>query len=133
MIGLLDRLNGKYDKQLDASQISEAEVEWLSVLSFVRQLLNTRIGSVLVDRSFGMPSFNIGAGAASQHNQFQILETLTATIKRHEPRIKNLSVELHSSELINEVLGFQFKAILLNGTPQRAQGALLADGTIRLE
>lgn len=133
MIGLLDKLNSKYERQLEDRLVQEADVAWLSVLGFIRQLLNTRIGSVLVDRSFGMPSFNIGAGAASQHDQSQILDTIKATILRHEPRVTALEIAVQQNDQVNEVLGFRLKATLLNGTQQRASGALLADGTIRLE
>ncbi len=68
--------------------------EFQSILEHLQCLLNTRQGTVLIDDAYGMPDIFFTQGTSFHDNSQGMVQVLTDTIRKYEPRLKNVSVKI---------------------------------------
>ncbi|MFA6012435.1 MAG: type VI secretion system baseplate subunit TssE [Desulfobacteraceae bacterium] len=81
-----------------------------SVVSHLRQLLNTQQGTTLMDPFYGMPEFaDLRAGVPDSVQKIEKL--ISNVVKAYEPRLRSVSVSyMHQDEQL--ILYFQIKGVL---------------------
>jgi type VI secretion system protein len=85
-----------------------------SVVNHLKQLLNSRQGSTLIDRSYGMPDFT--ALRATFPDSIRDMErSITRTIERYEPRLKQVDVDFVEQDERDMTLYFHIHALLDSG------------------
>lgn len=77
-----------------------------SILEHLQCLLNTRQGTVLIDDAYGMPDIFFTQGTSFHDNSQSMVQLLTETIRKYEPRLKNVTVRIKPR--MNEVLEQHF-------------------------
>ncbi len=95
--------------------------EFRSILGHLQHLLNTRQGTVLIDDGYGMPDIFFTQGTSFHDNSQSMVQLLTETIRKYEPRLKNVTVRMKPR--MNEVLEQHFTV----------QATLTRDETARFE
>lgn len=102
---LLERIAGLTDGSARSHQ-TRAEILIESIRAHLQRILNTRQGSVPIDPDFGVPDFTNLAGSFTAGTTYDIVSSLTAMVRRYEPRLKAARIEVAESS--NEVLSLSF-------------------------
>lgn len=107
-------LNQEPGKQRD-------ELLFKSIISHVHSILSTRKGTVPIADEFGMPDISLSQGKSFKESLHQIAEAIISVIRKYEPRLNNVTIELLSDK--NEFLKQRFGL----------KGCLTADPAVTLE
>ncbi len=91
------------DQELESDDTAS---EVRAILEHLQCLLNTRQGTVLIDDAYGMPDIFFTQGTSFHDNSQSMAQLLTETIRKYEPRLKNVTVKMKPRT--NEVLEQHF-------------------------
>lgn len=94
---LYEMLTGYFSGGLPIDSVDESEQVIISVMENVRRILNSRAGSIQHLPDYGLPDMSllIQGLPGTAHNMMNIL---SATLLKYEPRIKSLSLVLLPQE-----------------------------------
>lgn len=85
-----------------------------SVVQHLRRLLNSKEGTTLMDKAFGMPDFT-DLAVTFPDSVREIEKTISDTIERYEPRLTQVDVTFVFQDDQNLTLFFQIAAQLETG------------------
>ncbi|MHC8314070.1 type VI secretion system baseplate subunit TssE [Pseudomonas sp. LB3P31] len=90
---LYEMLLQNFDGDLELHQVAEEDQYTLSVLDNVQRILNSRAGTLAHLADYGLPDMGtvLQGLPASSH---KLMKTMAATLRKYEPRLKSLSIEL---------------------------------------
>lgn len=110
-IRLLERLSALEDPHIQAGRSPDRLLRD-SVVNHLRDLLNTRAGSVPIDPNYGMPDMSNIAGSFALGTTEFLSESMLRQVLRYEPRLKQprISVEKETREVIT--LRFELSGLL---------------------
>ncbi len=117
---LLERIRNldMEDQELESDDTAS---EVRAILEHLQGLLNTRQGTVLIDDGYGMPDIFFTQGTSFHDNSQSMVQLLTETIRKYEPRLRNVTVKMKPR--MNELLEQHFTV----------QATLARDETARFE
>ena len=100
----------------DPDDRSNQDVETLqsSVLNHLARLLNTRQGSSIISRDYGVPDFSSLCTTPNTSNIHRIEEILSDVVRRYEPRLKNPVVRFAKDDKDSLKMNFKLSAELAN-------------------
>ena len=101
-------LNREPDRRVAAT----AEEVLQSVTKYVSKILNTRQGSTVIDKNFGIPDFTSAGLSFTNDDMTSIEQELSAFIERCEPRLQHVEVHFSPDEGSNLQMVFNVKAEL---------------------
>ncbi|MDQ7031995.1 MAG: type VI secretion system baseplate subunit TssE [Desulfonauticus sp.] len=103
---LLERIKALEDNAayVPGSDISQAIS---SITSHLQRMLNTRKGSVMIDKDYGIPDFTNSPSDSLNELGRKIAEEIKEFIQKYEPRLGNVKVSFIEDE--EDVLSLKFK------------------------
>jgi type VI secretion system protein len=109
---LYEMLLQNFHGELDLHCIGETEQHTLSILDNIRRVLGSRAGTLSHLPDYGLPDMGVVLQGlpATAH---KLIETMTQTLLKYEPRLAAVSVELLPQELpghLEYALDVQLKA-----------------------
>jgi type VI secretion system protein len=116
---LLERLRTCEMKHTESNHPDE--LLFKSIISHVHSILTTRRGTVPIADDFGLPDIPLSQGISLKESLLRIAEEIIFVIRKYEPRLKNVTIQLLSDK--SEFLKQRFYL----------KGYLTADPSIMLE
>lgn len=86
-----------------------------SILAHLRQILNTRQGSVLIAENYGMPDLTNFPGDDLGEAVMKLEKIMRATIERYEPRLRKIKVSYNPDTSDSFTLKFSLSAEIHDG------------------
>ena len=96
--------NYEINEKFVNSSISENIIN--SISKYLLLILNTRQGSVLIDKNFGIPDFTNHIGGLSSGSISHIEDEITRMVSSYEPRLLSPKVRMLQEQ--SDVLSLQF-------------------------
>lgn len=99
---LYEMLTGYFSGGLPIDSVDESDQVIISVMENIRRILNSRAGSIQHLSDYGLPDMSllIQGLPGTAHNMMNIL---SATLLKYEPRIKSLSLVLLPQNTFGEL------------------------------
>jgi len=114
--------------------------EVASVKEHLSRLLNTRRGSTVVDKGYGIPSLVVSPGNNSLSDRDALATLLRTVIEQYDTRLTDVSVNVASARPDDSSVGCEIRArirpdLLQAGADNRVelQAQLMTDGTIVIQ
>ena len=104
-----------------------------SICQFIRKLLNTRQGSVLINPNLGMPSFDISQGLQDVADKQMFLNHINKQIRQAEPRVADINSQLKNDNNIAVVMAFKLVVKTVSKQTITMIGRLQSDSTFDVE
>lgn len=101
-----------------------------SIVEHLQKVLNSKQGTTLMDKSFGMPDFTDIAPLFPASVK-EIEATISEIIEKYEPRLMGVHVEFLMQDEQNLALCFNIKAVMRQGaehTPVQLESAIDTNG-----
>ena len=132
MLRLTEKLNSQnrldeLSKQDDGLNVAS------SVCHYIRKILNTREGSVLINPKLGMPSFNLNQGLDNEDDQLSFLTFINSQIKLAEPRVLHIQSYLMNNKNISAVMTFKLIVKTISKGTITMNARLQSDSTFDVE
>lgn len=129
MLRLTETLNSlsaqhDHDESLDLST---------SICQYIRKLLNTRQGSVLINPNLGMPAFDLSQGLQDDADKQHFLNHIIKQIKQAEPRVADVNSQLKNDNNIAVVMAFKLVVKTIGKQTITMIGRLQSDSTFDVE
>ncbi|MEA1968704.1 MAG: type VI secretion system baseplate subunit TssE [Thermodesulfobacteriota bacterium] len=102
---LLERIESLESDEKDFEENS-AEKEVKSIASYLRKLLNTNRGTVLIADDFGMPDMTVFSGGGLSETMERIEKAILDTVQKYEKRLSKVKVNIESNK--TDVLNIRF-------------------------
>jgi len=126
MLRLTERLALLNDEQQDSGRRQSIAD---SIVKYLNQLLNTRIGSVAISPSLGMPIVDLNTGVESPD---ELINYLKKQILHGEPRIVELNQMINKTSNPNILLAVIFSCLCYDQTSFKCAIELKMDNTIEV-
>jgi len=115
----------------------EFSEQMTSIFSHLRNLLNTRQGSVEIGSEYGVPDFSNPVGSLDTGDPVDIENAILAAVKRFEPRIKAPSVRLLGNVDDGQDLRFEIRGTVVSGgggsaVPLSCEALVAASGKVKM-
>ncbi len=109
-----------------------------SILEHLRNILNTRRGSVLIADNYGMPDLTNFPGENLGEAVLELEKMMRVTIERYEPRLKNIKISYNpdASDALTLKFGLSAELIVDNAGQQRPiffETVITSDGMVKVE
>jgi predicted component of type VI protein secretion system len=104
-----------------------------SVCGFIRKILNTREGSVLINPKLGTPAFDVSRGLVDEEDKKIFLIYINQQIKLAEHRVSKVSSQLKNDKNIAVVMAFKLVVETVTGQNITMVGRLQSDCTFDVE
>jgi len=98
---LLERIEA-LETETGGTGESSSEIEIRSVMTYIRKLLNTNRGSVLIADDFGMPDMMVFSGGGISETMERIEKSILETVRKYEKRLSDVKVGVDTEQ--NDVL-----------------------------
>ena len=92
-----------------------------SILEHLRNVLNTRQGSVQIAENYGMPDLTNFPGENLSASVLELEKIIKTTIERYEPRLVNIKVNYSPVSSDNLTLKFGLSAEIIAGFGEKRQ------------
>ena len=127
------RLIGKNSEGFSGS-FSEVD----SILEHLRNVLNTRQGSVQIADNYGMPDLTNFPGENLSVAVFELEKIIKTTVERYEPRLVNIKVSYNPVISDNLTLRFGLTAEVIAGFGEKRQAiffetVITSDGVVMVD
>ncbi|AUR53065.1 type VI secretion system baseplate subunit TssE [Aquella oligotrophica] len=109
-----------------------------SILEHLRNILNTRRGSVLIADNYGMPDLTNFPGENLAEAVQELEKMMRITIERYEPRLRNIKISYNpdTSDALTLKFGLSAELIVDNGGRQHPiffETVITSDGMVKVE
>ncbi|MDR1890489.1 MAG: type VI secretion system baseplate subunit TssE [Zoogloeaceae bacterium] len=131
---LFERLSAAY-RQEDRQALETDERLLQSICSYVSRLLNSRVGSTLIDTDFGMPDFIHSGAGVSQNDEPLLRREIIEFIAHYEPRLEDVQVTFAPHQEDHAALAFSIAARLKgdnSGVPVHLYSSVTPQGKVRV-
>ncbi|MFO7752653.1 MAG: type VI secretion system baseplate subunit TssE [Desulfobacteraceae bacterium] len=98
---LLERIES-LESGIGESGENSSEIEIRSVMNYVRKILNTNRGSVMISDDFGMPDMTVFSGGGVSDTMERIEKSILETVTKYEKRLSDVKVMVDTEQ--NDVL-----------------------------
>jgi type VI secretion system protein len=112
--GLFECLTGKYLDGNPVDSVPEGYLKIKSIMDHLFRLLNTRRGSIQHLPDYGIPEFSEIYHLTPEGIR-GLQEAIMDTVKKYEPRLKNIQVEASESDGRNRKIFFVISADVIEG------------------
>jgi len=128
---LIEKSPDKLDNEGNSSYID-------SILEHLRNILNTRRGSVLIADNYGMPDLTNFPGENLGEAVLELERMMRVTIERYEPRLRNIRISYNpdTSDALTLKFGLSAELIIDNSGQQRPiffETVITSDGIVKVE
>lgn len=120
------------DKAID--KVAPKSVE--SILRHLRNILNTRQGSVLIADDYGMPDLTNFPGENLSEAAAELEDVMKRIIQKYEPRLTNVKISFEPEVDASSVLRFKLSAEVIsreNRTPVVFETVVTSSGMVKIE
>lgn len=104
-----------------------------SICNFIRKILNTRQGSVLINPNFGIPALDVSLGLVSEEDKIEFLSFINLQVKLAEPRVTNVKSILIKDNNVAVIMAFNLIVETLSLQTIAMVARLQSDSTIDVE
>jgi type VI secretion system protein len=104
---LLERLS-QYEKGSASRTGYGSYQEIQSIVSHLRKLLNTRVGSAQIGDDYGIPDLASVVGTEYSQTITELRQKIQQVITKYEPRLRNVRIMIELDK--DDVLSLRFKA-----------------------
>ncbi len=104
---LLESLTNADNNSISRQPDEDKQRLMFSVKSHLVRILNTRRGTVLIDKEFGIPDFSDLPGSFASPKTLEIQNTIQSILEKYEPRISEVIVTFEG--VSNDKLSIHFK------------------------
>jgi len=127
------RLEMVQDKATDKAAPKSVE----SILRHLRNLLNTRQGSVLIADDYGMPDLTNFPGENLSEAAAELEDVMKKVIQKYEPRLRNVRISFEPGVDASSVLRFKLSAEVVsreeNRTPVVFETVVTSSGMVKIQ
>lgn len=109
-----------------------------SILEHLRNILNTRRGSVLIADNYGMPDLTNFPGENLGEAVLELERIMRVTIEHYEPRLRNIHINYNPDASDALTLKFGLSAVLVDDDfginhPIFLETTITSDGMVKVE
>ncbi|MBT3386625.1 MAG: type VI secretion system baseplate subunit TssE [Desulfobacula sp.] len=95
---LLERIEVLESTREEEIQENPVEVEMRSIMTHLRKLLNTNMGSVRIADDYGMPDMTVFTGGGLSETMKSIEKAVLSVVKKYEKRLSKIKVKIESDK-----------------------------------
>ena len=129
---LLERLTRYETSSGSRSYISSQEIQ--SIISHLRRLLNTRVGSTPIGEDYGIPDLTNVVGSEHSQTISELKQAILQAITKYEPRLEKVKILVEFDEDNPLSLKFRTEGYIVGGEnlPVVFETVISTDGKINI-
>ncbi|MBC8440592.1 MAG: type VI secretion system baseplate subunit TssE [Deltaproteobacteria bacterium] len=109
---LLERIDALESTGEEEIQENPVEIEMRSIMTHLKKLLNTNMGSVQIADDYGMPDMTVFAGGGLSETIKNIEKAVLTAVKKYEKRLSKIKVKIESDKKDVLTIHFSLEGVL---------------------